>query len=276
MIFDKLYLKSGTTAGCDKYKGAAGEVVFDEDREAIRVYTKSTLQKGGKVVANVDDLPTLVSDIFKDFLASDETQQLLHNQFMTLNKVYPVGSIFFNLNDIDPAVVLGGGTWVKISQGRVLVGAGTYTQGSEKTTYNAGNQGGERTHVITSNELTSHTHVATATADGEHDHGPGSMEILGKVGIDGYVDGEGDDPHNYSGALSRTTDVTGTLFNGEFTSNQRMGIALQANATNGSWTGRTEKNGIHEHTISVDPAGSNAPMSLMQPYLVVHMWQRTA
>ena len=39
-----------------------------------------------------------------------------------LSMVYPVGSVYISVNDVSPEKFLGG-TWIKISQGRVLQGA---------------------------------------------------------------------------------------------------------------------------------------------------------
>lgn len=53
---------------------------------------------------------------FKEKLVADLTAESI------LSMVYPVGSVYISVNDVSPAAFLGG-TWEKISQGRVLQGA---------------------------------------------------------------------------------------------------------------------------------------------------------
>ena len=64
---------------------------------------------------------------------------------VTLDSVYPVGSIYISVNDnFDPNNVFPG-TWVSFGKGRTLVGVDTSDiefQSSEDT-------GGEKTHVLT-------------------------------------------------------------------------------------------------------------------------------
>lgn len=53
---------------------------------------------------------------FKEKLVADLTAESI------LSMVYPVGSVYISVNDVSPEKFLGG-TWEKISQGRVLQGA---------------------------------------------------------------------------------------------------------------------------------------------------------
>ena len=64
------------------------------------------------------------------------------------NSVYPVGSIYMNVTDINPTTLFGG-TWERI-QDTFLLASGT--------TYANGTTGGEATHTLTVNEMPSHTH----------------------------------------------------------------------------------------------------------------------
>lgn len=73
-----------------------------------------------------------------------------------LDKVYPVGSIYMNVNETNPESIIGG-TWVEL-QDRFLIGAGL--------TYSGGATGGEASHILTINEMPSHTHTQNP-----HNHG---------------------------------------------------------------------------------------------------------
>lgn len=57
--------------------------------------------------------------------------------------IYPVGSIYISVNNVNPSVLFGG-TWEQI-QDRFLLGAGS--------TYSAGSTGGEANHTLTQDEI---------------------------------------------------------------------------------------------------------------------------
>ena len=61
-----------------------------------------------------------------------------------LNACYPVGSVKFTYDATNPGTRLGG-TWVQFSQGRVLIGQGTGSDGSTSMTFGAGATGGRYT-----------------------------------------------------------------------------------------------------------------------------------
>lgn len=91
---------------------------------------------------------------FGDTLPSDpQTNQLFFQTIgsnFILDNVYPVGSIYMNVNSTNPGTLFGG-TWEQI-QGRFLLGM--------SSSYPAGSQGGEAEHTLTVDEMPSHHHVA--------------------------------------------------------------------------------------------------------------------
>lgn len=79
------------------------------------------------------------------------TKEQTYTKTEVLEKVYPIGSIYMNATDSrNPAEIFGFGTWVQISAGRVLLGAGT---SDSSTIYKAGATGGEEKHKLTVKEL---------------------------------------------------------------------------------------------------------------------------
>ena len=66
---------------------------------------------------------------------------------INLDLIYPVGSIYMNVNKVDPSEIFGG-TWQRI-QGRFLLCA---------TGDNGGATGGESEHTLTADELPQHSH----------------------------------------------------------------------------------------------------------------------
>lgn len=71
-----------------------------------------------------------------------------------LNLVYPVGSIYMSVNDVDPSTFLGG-TWERWGQGRVPVGV----DASDADFATVEKTGGEKKHQLTTNEMPSHRHI---------------------------------------------------------------------------------------------------------------------
>lgn len=106
--------------------------------------------------------------------------------------LYPVGSIYISVNDVDPAAIFGG-VWERI-QGKFLL------SGGGASGYEIGAEGGEAEHKLTVEELPSHTHPQRG--------GPANQRVpTGDSGIfPFYEDGGlyeqitgntgGDKPHN--------------------------------------------------------------------------------
>ncbi len=94
----------------------------------------------------------------------DKLYGLYGNKSMVdiLEVVYPVGSIYMSVNNVDPAKLFGG-TWEKLKN-RFLLGAGD--------TYTNGDTGGEATHTLIGAEMPAHTHgfSATTSSGGRHQH----------------------------------------------------------------------------------------------------------
>lgn len=81
-----------------------------------------------------------------------------------IDVIYPVGSIYMSMSATNPADLFGVGTWERISQGRMLLGA-------DDSTYKAGATGGEATHTLTAEEMPAHSHSGTTSTNGNHTHG---------------------------------------------------------------------------------------------------------
>lgn len=81
---------------------------------------------------------------------------------------YPIGSIYINTLSTNPATLLGGGTWVRYGQGRVIV-----SQDPGQAEFDvSGEVGGAKTHTLTTGEMPSHTHVQNSHnhTQNPHDH----------------------------------------------------------------------------------------------------------
>jgi len=171
---------------------------------------------------------------------------------VSFDDIYPVGSIYMNANDsTNPGELLGVGTWAEIGEGKVLLG--------ESSSYAAETTGGAETHALTEEQMKAHTH----TTNLNHGH-------TGSISIDGV----GDHTHGFTRYFHDTS--------GHESSHDGNG-----NHTN--WNDQTTGGGgAHGHTGSTtindggstskesSSIGSSSSFNIMQPYLVVYMWYRTA
>ena len=171
---------------------------------------------------------------------------------VSFDDIYPVGSIYMNANvSTNPGELLGVGTWAEIGEGKVLLG--------ESSSYTAETTGGAETHALTEEQMKAHTH----TTNLNHGH-------TGSISIDGVVDHD----HGFTRYFHDTS--------GHESSHDGNG-----NHTN--WNDQTTGGGgAHGHTGSTtindggstskesSSIGSSSSFNIMQPYLVVYMWYRTA
>lgn len=105
--------------------------------------TGALTTKGIKLTSGTDYGDTLPSN--------PATNQLFFQTAGTnfvLDNVYPIGSIYMNVNSTNPGTLFGG-TWEQI-QGKFLLGM--------SSSYPAGSQGGEASHTLTTEEMPIHAH----------------------------------------------------------------------------------------------------------------------
>ena len=152
---------------------------------------------------------------------------------------YPVGSFYFSQNSTSPATLFGG-TWEQLEQGRVLL--------SQGTNYPAGSTGGEATHTLTVAEIPSHSHTR------------GTMNITGSINY--VASGYGEENSKATGAFIANKWYKTSGYNNIGGSGTLI-EDLQLNAAN-SWTGETSEE------------GESQAFNVLQPYISVYIWKRTA
>lgn len=177
---------------------------------------------------------------------------------VSILQVYPVGSIYMSVVETNPAELFGG-TWEAIAPGRVLLGAGEY---DSSTTYTAGAKGGAVRQFLHEINIPKHTHT---------------VEIATKVQSHKHKNGVFDEAAAGAGPLSSNYGAT-KLYP---TATQHvMAADSSAFGTNTQlYMGYTgEASTSHTHDVTVGSYGREEPLpvGLMQPYLVVYMWKRTA
>lgn len=77
------------------------------------------------------------------------------------DKAWPVGSVFIHTTNVNPATLLGVGTWVRYANGRVLVGVDE----NQAEFDSVGETGGAKTHTLTLTEIPNHSHPQYVTAN---------------------------------------------------------------------------------------------------------------
>lgn len=203
--------------------------------------------------ATVDDMPlyhvliegTQITDVTKVFTE-------IHSLATVADLIYPVGSIYMNVTNLNPATVFGG-TWEEI-QGRFLLG--------RSAAHQVGQQAGAETVTLTVAQMPAHTHTGPS-----HTHSTPNHTHTATCGSAGA--------HTHTVERKKVA-ATGTAK-----------YAAQAGATH-----NTSSAGAHTHTITIasggggttgaagtgntGSAGSGQAVNIMPPFLSVFMWKRIA
>jgi len=171
-----------------------------------------------------------------------------------LQALHPVGSIYINAtNSTNPGTLLGFGTWTAFGAGRVPVGFNA----SDTDFDTAEETGGAKT--VSSSGTISGTVGGTSLTEAQmpkHYHlmlGPNSVSSPQGSGSSSGVYG--------GGTPDDSTQAYGTYSTG-------------GNASSGSQTTGTSNGDSHTHSFSGTYSGSAT--SVLQPYITVYMWKRTA
>lgn len=166
---------------------------------------------------------------------------------VTMEQVYPIGSVFISVVPTNPGTLLGMGTWVAIGTGKTLIGIDT-----GDTDFNTVEKTGGAKEVQASaqtfagNALASHQHpgISAGTPAGTVGAIAATATAAVKVGT------------STASAAAQTHTHPAPSFSGS-------ALATHQHAGIGAGT----------------PSGTNTPgaaTSVVQPYLVVYMWKRTA
>jgi hypothetical protein len=167
-----------------------------------------------------------------------------------LSTIYPIGSIYTSTVSTSPATLFGFGTWVNFGAGRVLI--------SQDGTYPAGSTGGAAT--VTSSGSVSGTVGGTSLTEAQmpkHFH-----QMIGPTFVTPYPQ---NDQGSYGTFFGGTPDDGGTQY-GTW--------SVGGGASSGGQSTGTANGNSHDHSFSGSFSGSAT--SVVQPYISVYMWNRTA
>ena len=134
-------------------KGTEINTEFDNIQTAIA--TKADL--ASPTFTGTPSLPTGTTAVTQSSATNNTTLATTAFIQAALNALYPLGSIYFNsASSVNPATLLGFGTWAVFGTGRTIIGQGSG--------WAATSTGGSADAVVVS-----HTHTATSTDSG-HTH----------------------------------------------------------------------------------------------------------
>lgn len=222
---------------------------IDNEFNAIAGAISSKADLASPALTGTPTAPTATS--------GSNTTQIATTAFVTaaLQAVYPVGSIYINAaSSSNPSTLLGFGTWEAFGAGKVVVGLD-----SGDTAFDTLEETGGAKTVAASGSI-SGTVGGTSLTEAQmpkHYH-----QMRGPNNITAPQNDQGTSFGNYGGG----TPDDGAQQYGTFSAG---GDA----ASGGTGTG-TSNGDSHTHSFSGSFTGSAT--SVVQPYIVVKMWKRTA
>lgn len=225
--------------------------------------------------------------------------------------VYPVGSIYTSVNNVNPGSFLPGTTWETFASGKMLVGV----DATQSEFEHVEQEGGEIVknmqhthptgdHVLTLDEMASHTHGIylntqsnTHSHTMSHSHGPGNLTINSSGSHEhGIIYRSGQAITMDPGSSGYRLNWTANGGNGNNTNIQTTTDGSHTHSlvgTTSTYSGETGDD-THSHRISgtTDPmvgsgggaahnhgdtgVGGSMNFSVLNPYITVYFWKRTA
>lgn len=162
---------------------------LESDKIAADAITNSKIADGAVTMNKISGLTVGTSVIENNAVTNDKITSVEVSKVTgLLDKIYPVGSIYMAVNNVNPTAIFGG-TWEQI-RGKFLFGS--------DTNHALGTTGGEETHKLTTQEMPNHNHQQRAAGAGGNQirllydgEGGGWVVTTAPTGENG-----GDQPHN--------------------------------------------------------------------------------
>jgi hypothetical protein len=197
----------------------------------------------------------------------------------------PVGSLYTSTLSTNPGTLLGRGTWSAFGAGRIMIGRDAADADFDTAEETGGSKTSSaliahthiqdaHTHVQNSHNHTQDAHTHTQNAhthvQDAHNHTQNSFApriinsgTAGTVGVQGASAASN---ANASNSVTTATNQAATATNQNATA-----VNQNATATNQVATAVNQ-----DATATNQSAGSGTSFSLMNPYIVVYSWKRTA
>lgn len=220
-------------------------------------YNHGNIQQG----ANISDMP-----LYKVTLdgVNIESVTPIFEAWTIGSYIYPVGSIYISVNEVNPSELFGG-TWEKIQDKFLLASGSSYTIGATggqaSITYTP--TGITEEHKITLEEMPAHSHRISHDAENSVrafvDGVGGTTNILTS---DYFLSNVEVAQSSGSGTTAVTPTVTGHF--------QVKSLGVNGETMSAGYV--TAQQESHNHAFN----GEEQELETMPPYLVVNVWKRTA
>lgn len=258
-------LGSGTSVG-------AGSQAVGENSVALGAGSLAVLPN--QVSIGNETIKRVISNVANGIETSDavtvgqltsKVSEILAKLNKVQEQIYPIGSIYMNVNNVNPAVLFGG-TWEKLPAGRMLV--------NEGDGFSLGSVGGEKTHRLSDSEVPSHTHNVNTSISVLGDHYHAFSTLYDNNGF-------------FPSANPNRNPETGFRFKSESRlagwngSGHDNDVGSSPIGTNTEWHAVTSLDKTYGNNrnininVNTSSVGGGQAHNNMPPYLTVNMWKRT-
>lgn len=211
-------------------------------------FNNNILNIGHSLNLNTSLTVDLGKNVFKNVSDPTDSQDAVTLNFLRGSTSWPVGAVYLSVDNRNPSEIFGFGSWERISEGRVLLGAGVgFDTNNESRSFGVNEVGGSYNHSLLEGELPSHNHSIeglSLSEGGTHTH----------------------NYHQYRGLNVQiyNPDRSSANFCRDFIGTYNSAISFT---------------GSHTHTLEgaqADSVGGSRPHNNVQPYMVCNIWKRTA
>lgn len=203
----------------------------------------------------------------------DDILEMTIDASTILNFVYPVGSVYMSVSNVNPSTFIGG-TWESFGVGKTLIGVDP----NDKDFSEAEKIGGEKSHALSVAEMPTHSHTVnshnhsipalsgSAASAGTHNHtitSSSSDAGLHSHTISSSSGSAGEHTHTTSGTAASSGTHKHSVPHNAKTDTSGSGVQMigydSSNDTTASYTNRyTASAGAHTHSVSGTAASAGS------------------
>lgn len=183
------------------------------------------------------------------------------------NLIYPIGSVYISINNVNPATLFGG-TWEQIEDKFIMCAGDTYTGGTSGGSITSGGPSNNTSGGPSTN--TSGSTAITVAQMPSHGHAVYVWDNAGTTGNAYYYNGATKTTH--SGARLYSNSSSTWIASGSTASAAGSGRGDPSGGTNlvGSGSGHTHTLNSHTHSLQSHTHDTTPP------YIALYVWKRTA
>lgn len=127
--------------------------------------------------AITDTINTNIAEMQQQIQELNDAIADMEGSTVTLQKAYPVGSLFFSTVNTNPNSILGFGTWERWGNGKTIVSVDENDDNFNTVEKTGGAKSVSLSHthttsghILTTSEIPSHNHTITVNSNGSHNH----------------------------------------------------------------------------------------------------------